>query len=69
VRAFGQAVNRPVGRHVNGAAAEVDGASHRRRGEEAEQHKDRDGWTKQAHTRPTIAASNRFGQKSGGDEI
>jgi hypothetical protein len=47
----------------------VDGASGRRRGKETEQHEGRDGWTKQAHTRPTIAVSNRFGQKSGGDEI
>ncbi len=59
----------PAARHVDGAAAKVDGASHRRRGEEAEQHEDRDGWTKQAHTRPTIAASNRFGRELGRDEI
>jgi len=66
---LGQSQHRPVARHVDGATAEVDGASHRRGGEEAEQHEDRDGWTKQAHTRPTIAAFNRFGRRSTRDEI
>jgi hypothetical protein len=66
---LGQPQHGPAARHVNGTAAEVDGASHRRRGEEPEQHEGRDGGAEQAHTRPTIAASNRFGRESGRYEI
>jgi hypothetical protein len=52
MRVVSQTVDRPSARDGGGAAAEVDGLSRGRRGEETEQYEDCDGWTKQAHYRP-----------------
>jgi hypothetical protein len=59
---LGEAMDRPAAGHVNGPISEVDGAGGGRRRAEREQHEDRQGWTKLAHTAPTIASAIRFGR-------
>jgi hypothetical protein len=64
MRVLGQAINRPSAWDGGGTTAEMDGLSRSRRSEETEQREDCDGWTKQAHTSSTIAATDGFGPPS-----